>query len=596
MQEVKTVLDVFRGASSRGSRVAMKKQDGSGTWQPITSAQLYGLVRKLAESLSAWGVAAGDRVALISENRWEWQVTDFAILALGAADVPIYPTLTVEQFNYMLNDSGAKVAIVSSKVLYEKVIAAGDVPSLEHVVVMDEGVFPNAVSFASLVQGSEVFEQPDTDFDAKVKAVTPEQMATLIYTSGTTGEPKGVVLSHGNLASNLTYSTAPFHFSDKDSGVSYLPLSHVTARALDYALLIAGACVSYCPKFDKLTDALKALHPTVFVGVPRVYEKIRQAVEGKASKSKISSSVLKWAIGTGHAHRAETLSGKEPGGLGWTIANKLVFSKLREAFGGCVHTFIAGGAPLGEDTAGWFADAGIRVFEGYGLTETSPVIGLNNPEGHRMCTVGKPLSNLELRFASDGELEVRGPSVFKQYWGKEKETKEAYTEDGFFKTGDIGKLDQDGFLMITDRKKELLKTSGGKFIAPQPIENKLKANRMISNAALVGDKHKYVSVLLSPNLGALKEWAGQQGVSSGNNEEMVRDPKVVGMYQKIVDEVNGSLAHHESIKRIAVVAEEWSVEEGELTPSMKIKRRVLDEKYSKQIGEFYADEATSRGE
>jgi long-chain acyl-CoA synthetase len=428
-----------------------------------------------------------------------------------------------------------------------------------------------------------------------MKTTRPEDLATIIYTSGTTGEPKGVMLTHGNLASNVNLSTGSLGLSDKDVCISFLPLSHVTARHLDYALLCHGTKLAYCAKFDQLPAAMKIVQPTIFVAVPRVYEKIRQAVEGKSAASPVKLKILQWALGVGRGHRAETLVGKEPGGLSWKLAKKLVFSKIAEAFGGRVKTFISGGAPLGMDTAGWFADAGIRIFEGYGLTETSPVIALNYPSAHRIGTVGKPLENIQCRFAEDGELEVKAPSVFVGYWNKEKETREAFTDDGWFKTGDIGNIDSDGFLSITDRKKELLKTSGGKLIAPQPIENKLKANTLVGQAAMVGDKHKFACVLISPNFAALEGWAHSQGVNTGDHSALVKDPRVVKAYQEIVDKVNGGLAHFESIKRVCVVADEWSVEDGTMTPSMKLKRRVVAEKYSKEIADFYADEATSKG-
>jgi len=333
--------------------------------------------------------------------------------------------------------------------------------------------------------------------------------------------------------------------------------------------------------------------PTVFVAVPRVYEKIRQAVEGKSAASPVKLKILNWALGVGKKHRAEILDGKTPGGMSWKLANKLVFGKIREAFGGAAHVFISGGAPLGMDSAGWFADVGIRIFEGYGLTETSPVIALNYPNAHRMGTVGKALPNVECRFAEDGELEVRGPSIFKGYWKKEKESAEAFTPDGWFKTGDIANIDKDGFLSITDRKKELLKTSGGKLIAPQPIENKLKANVLVAHAALVGDKHKFACVLISPNFVALEGWAKGQGIATGDKVALVKDAKVVKAYQEIVDKVNIGLANYESMKRVTVVPEEWTVEEGTLTPSLKLKRRVVEKRYANEIDAFYADEATA---
>jgi long-chain acyl-CoA synthetase len=593
---LKTVNDVLARVTGRGGAVVMQGQDGPGTWSPITADALYGRVRALADVLLGWGVAKGDRVAILSENRWEWAVTDFAALAIGAVDVPLYPTLTVEQVGYMLRDSGAKVAVVSSAEQFAKVTelaGAGGLPALEHVVVMDTGEFAGAETFARLMAGAVEKQALDQAFDARAAAVTAEDVLTIIYTSGTTGESKGVVLTHGNMASNLNYSTTALGFTEADSCISFLPLSHVTARHLDYAMMIHGARVAYCAKFDQLPGAMKTVKPTVFVAVPRVYEKIRQAVEAKSAASPVKAGILKWAVGTGNKHRAETLAGKTPGGMAWGIAQKLVFAKIREAFGGSVGVFVSGGAPLGMDSAGWFADVGIRIFEGYGLTETSPVIAINSPEAHRIGTVGKALPNVECRFAADGELEVKGPSIFKGYWNKPKETAETFSEDGWFKTGDIGLIDGEGFLSITDRKKELLKTSGGKLIAPQPIENKLKSNTLVAQAALVGDKHKFVCVLLSPNFAALEAWAKGQGIATADHAALVNDAKVVALYEGIVKQVNATLASFEDIKRLKVVGEEWSVEGGELTPSMKLKRRVVEKTYAAEIGEFYKDEATS---
>jgi long-chain acyl-CoA synthetase len=593
MFDLSSVNDVFVRATGRGDQTVMLWQDANGEWKPITSNELYGRVRALAEVFRGWGVTKGDRVALLSENRWEWPVTDFATLAIGGVDVPLYPTLTPEQIGYMLRDSGAKVAVLSSRAQYDKLAAAGDLPDLEHVVVMDAGEYDNAESFPTLMLGAKEKEQRDAGFDALRSEAKPKDLATIIYTSGTTGEPKGVMLTHGNLASNVNFSTGELGLSERDSCISFLPLSHVTARHTDYALLCHGVRLAYCPKFDQLAVAMKAVKPTIFLAVPRVYEKIRQAVEAKSAASPVKLKILQWALGVGKKHRAETLEGKKPGSLSWKIADALVFSKIREAFGGRAEVFISGGAPLGMDSAGWFADVGIRIFEGYGLTETSPVIAVNHPEEHRIGTVGKALKNVECRFAEDGELEVKGPSVFVGYWKKEKETAEAFTSDGWFRTGDIGNIDKDGFLSITDRKKELLKTSGGKLIAPQPIENKLKANVLVGQAALVGDKHKFACVLISPNFAALEGWAKGQGVSTGDHAALVKDAKVVKAYQEIVDKVNMGLANFESMKRMSIVSEEWSVEDGTLTPSMKLKRRVVEQKYAKEIGEFYSDEATA---
>jgi long-chain acyl-CoA synthetase len=608
MVDVKTINDAFLQIGGRGDKRVWRWMDpnagGVGEWKPISSAKVYGRVRALAARLAEWGVGKGDRVALLSENRWEWPVTDFAVLALGAVDVPLYTTLTAEQVGYMLRDCGAKVVMVSSWEQVEKVRAAGELPALEHIVVMDKGVMDKPTSqnqdvghpvswMGELLEGATAMQGRDAEFDARVREVQPEDLATIIYTSGTTGEPKGVMLTHGNMASNLCYSSREFDFSEQDCCISFLPLSHVTARHLDYVLMLEHVTLAHCPHFNQITVAMKQVRPTVLVAVPRVYEKIRQAVEGKSHG--VKKAILNWSLSVGKKHRDETLAGKQPGGLLWKLAEKLVFSKIRAAFGGQVWLFVSGGAPLGMDNAEWFADVGILIFEGYGLTETSPLIALDTPKRHRIGTVGAVLPNVEARFAPDGELEVRGPSVFHGYWQKPNETAEAFTEDGWFRTGDIGKIDADGFLAITDRKKEMLKTSGGKMIAPQPIEGKLKARLLVGNAALVGDKHKFACVLISPNFAILESWARVKGVSypAGDRKALVRVPQVVARYQRIVDELNATLAPYQTIKRIAVVPDEWTVEGDELTPSMKLKRRVVEQKYAAQIAEFYKDEATA---
>lgn len=590
---LRTVNDVLRHATGRGQRTVMQWQTPDGSWRPISSDELYGNVRALAEVFQAWGVQKGDRIALLSENRWEWAVVDLAALAIGAVDVPLYGTLTAEQVGYALRDSGAKVMVVSTKEQYDKVTQAGACPELQHVVIMDDVVCDGAERLPRLLEGAPAKQERSPTFDEGLLAVGPEDLATIIYTSGTTGEPKGVMLTHGNLASNVSVSTDGLGFSEKDSSISFLPLSHVTARHVDYALMCHGATLAYCARFDLLPQAMKEVKPTIFVGVPRVYEKVRHSAETKVEGSALRSRLFRGALTSGRKHRSETLRGVEPKAFGWQLFNKLVFGKIRDGFGGRVHTFISGGAPLGMDTAAWFADAGIRIFEGYGLTETSPVISINVPSAHKIGTVGKPIKNVECRFAGDGELEVRGPSIFAGYWNKDQETRSSFSADGWFKTGDIGNLDAAGYLAITDRKKELLKTSGGKLIAPQPIENQLKANMLVAQAAVVGDKHKFAAVLISPNFEALTRWASANKLNAASRSDLVKDARVQKLYQEIVDGVNARLAPYESMKRMRVIADEWTIEDGELTPSMKLKRRVVETKYAKEINAFYADEAGS---
>ena len=610
-----TINDLFCRVAEAGNPRAILWQDEFGNWQHLSSDQIYHRVRTLAEAFLSWGAKKGDRIALIGENRWEWAITDFAILAIGAVNVPIYPTLTGEQIAVLLADAGCRIAIVSTRQQFEKLNAVRSQTQLERIVMMDRtppaggnlpagsnlpagGYVPEgAISFAKILGGADdAGSYRDPVFDALMRSVEPDDLASLIYTSGTTGEPKGVMLTHGNIAANQNVAAAEFSFGPTDACISFLPLSHITARALDYVMYGHDAQVVYCSNFDKLPQSMKEVRPTVFVGVPRVYEKIRQAVEQKAAASPFKKRLLAWALGLGARHGDTIYDGRQPSAFGWKIANKLVYSKVREAFGGRVRIWVSGGAPLGIDTAKWFAGAGIAVWEGYGLTETSPVIALNNPVVHRMGAVGKPLPNVELKFAEDGELLVRGPSIFVGYWNKPAANAESFDADGWFRTGDIGHLDSDGFLYITDRKKELLKTSGGKLVAPQPIENKLKNSVMVAQVALVGDRHKFVSALILPNFAALENWARHAGLESPDRRSLVADTKVQALYAEIVREVNSGLANFETIKRFRLVSDEWSQDSGELTPSMKLKRRVISAKYASVIDELYADEATARAE
>jgi long-chain acyl-CoA synthetase len=594
---ISTVNDLFSRVAAAGNPRALLWQDAQGRWQPLSSEQIYQRVRALARAFLNWGARKGDRIALVSENRWEWAITDFAILAIGAVDVPVYPTLTGPQIAALLLDAGCRIAVVSTMQQFEKLDSIRETAGLKHIILMDAPAPAGAVAMSDLLAGADqAGDSRDAEFDARVGSVRASDLATLIYTSGTTGEPKGVALTHGNIASNQNYAAAEFNFSPADACISFLPLSHITARALDYVMYNHGAQVAYCTQFDKLPEAMRQVRPTVIVGVPRVFEKIRQAVEGKAALSPVKKRLLARAVRVGAKHAETVYDGRRPFSPRWKLADKLVYSKVREAFGGRVHTFICGGAPLGIDTARWFASAGIALYEGYGLTETSPVIALNTPAAHRMGSVGKPLPNVELKIAEDGELLARGPSVFSGYWNKPAANADCFDSEGWFRTGDIAHLDTDGFLYITDRKKELLKTSGGKLVAPQPIENKLKAHVMVAQAALVGDKHKFVSALIAPNFAALEAWAAEQGVERDSRHQLVRHERVTELYAEIVREANSGLANFESIKRFRLVAEEWTQESGELTPSMKLKRRVIADRYAAVISSLYEDEATARGE
>jgi long-chain acyl-CoA synthetase len=595
---IRTLNDLFLRVAAAANPRAILWQNASSAWQPISSDQIYQRVRAIAEALSECGVQKGDRVAIIAENRWEWAITDFAILAIGAVDVPIYPTLTGEQIAELLQDSGCRIGFVSTRKQFDKLEAVRAQTPLERIVIMDSADPPaGSIPFAELIAGAdERGNFRDPEFEGMARSVEPADLATLIYTSGTTGEPKGVMLTHGNIAENQNTCAREFAFGPEDACISFLPLSHITARALDYIMYGRGAQIIYCPQFDRLPYAMREVRPTVFVGVPRVYEKIRQEVERRASISPINKKLLSIAVKMGATHVDTIYGGKKPASLLWKLANKLVYSKVKEAFGGRVRTLISGGAPLGIDTARWFASVGIAVWEGYGLTETSPVIALNSQPNHRLGSVGRAVPNVELKFAADGELLVRGPFIFEGYWNKPAANAEVFDAEGWFHTGDIAHLDNDGFLYITDRKKELLKTSGGKLVAPQPIENKFKTNILVGHVALIGDKHKFVSALISPNFPVLDQWARNHGMEGATHATLVADKGVHELYADIVREVNAGLANFETIKRFRLVPDEWSQDSGELTPSMKLKRRVIMERYAAVVSEIYADEATARAE
>jgi len=575
---------------NRRERVMLQKR-ASG-WVPISSAEIYRNVVGVARALESWGIDHGDRVAILSENRPEWTITDFAALALGSVTVPIYSTQTADQTSYILNDSGARVIAVSTKSQLEKILAIQRHTALERIIVMDAVETAHAVPMSQLMLPGPPGLDPeigDAPFDARSRAILPDDLATIIYTSGTTGTPKGVMLTHGNMASNIASSMEGFGFGTKDEvSVSFLPLSHVTARHVDFALLYRGVALAYCPDIARLPQVLTEVRPNIFIAVPRVYEKIRQQVILKTSGFP-KSAIYRWALAVGRDHRAETLAGISPAAISWKmrIADRLVFSKVRSGMGGEAEEFISGGAPLGRELAEWYADIGIPIHEGYGLTETSPVIAVNTPRFHKLGTVGKPLPNVEVRIASDGEVLVRGPSIFKGYWNRPDETRAAFV-DGWFKTGDIGQLDADGFLSITDRKKDLIKTSGGKFIAPQPIENSLKLNSLIGTAVVLGDRRKFPALLIAPHFPVLEDWARANQVPFATREELVANPKVQALYEGIVEEMNQNLARFERLKRVLLVPEEFSAADGTMTHTFKVRRRGIEERYRTQIEDMYA--------
>jgi long-chain acyl-CoA synthetase len=599
-----TLNDIFFAATERNlDRVMLSR--ASGKWLPISSSDLRRNVAGSVRALQDWGVRKGDRVAILSENRPEWSTADFAILLLGAVTVPVYSTLTPEQTAYTLRDSGASVAFVSTELQFRKIQTILPQTQVQRVVVMDQIQIPTDLSAndlsandlpANCVLMAEFMTQGPAALDAQTesfaRSIEPDDLATIIYTSGTTGNSKGVMLTHGNMASNINCSLLGFEMRPGLTSISFLPLSHVTARHVDLAMLYHGVTLAYCPFMENLIETLLEVRPTECISVPRVYEKVHAKTEMSASGFP-KHAIYRWALSVGRANKPAILAGKTPTSLSWKLANKLVFSKIRAGMGGNVQTFISGGAPLGRELAEWYAAVGIRIHEGYGLTETSPVIAVNTPINHRIGTVGKILPNLEVRIAPDGEILVRGPSVFKGYWNRPEETMNAF-EDGWFKTGDIGHIDADGYLSVTDRKKELIKTSGGKFIAPQPIENSLKLYPLVGTAVVIGDKRKFAFVIISPNFQLLEELARTNNVTFSSRAELVANPRIQVLYQGFVEDVNKNLARFEKLKRVLLVPDEFTADNGALTPTLKLRRRVIEDRYRKQIDEVYAQaEATT---
>ncbi|MBV8053072.1 MAG: long-chain fatty acid--CoA ligase [Acidobacteriaceae bacterium] len=581
---LETINDIFFAIADRDDRVVMMHRQAI-QWVSISAGEFYHNVVGVARALQEWGIRKGDRVAILSENRPEWAISDFACLLIGAVVVPVYTTLTDEQAAYILKDSGARVIFLSTEKQLQKISNVRHQASVEKIVVMDAVETAHAFHMQRLMRDGP--QQRDAKFDTVARKTAPDDLATIIYTSGTTGIPKGAMLTHRNIASNIGAWLPTLGFHPGHISLSFLPLSHVTARNVDLGLLYRGVTLAYVSFFDQLPKALLEVRPTIFVAVPRVYEKIHAQVDVKAS-SFPAKQIYRWSKVVGRKHRQEIEVGETPKSLAWGLANRMVYSKVRAGMGGRAEIFVSGGAPLGRALAEWFADMGIRIHEGYGLTETSPVIAVNTPSAHKLGTVGKPLSNVEVRIAEDGEILVRGPSVFKGYWKKPEETNNVFSGD-WFKTGDIGHIDSEGFLAVTDRKKDLIKTSGGKFIAPQPLENSLKHNALVAEAVVLGDKRKFPAVLIAPYFPLLEDWARTNHVAFSSREELVAQPRIRELYEGIVADVNRDLARFEQLKKVVLVPDEFSAENGTLTASMKLRRRVVEERYREKIEAMYEE-------
>ena len=587
-------VDTFR----KPDHLRVKKD---GAWREISSDAYRQAVEELSMALRGLGIEPGDRVAILSENRPEWAYADLATLCAAAADVPVYPTLTAEQLLYILKDSGTKVLFVSNEEQARKALSVrAEAPDLRHVILMDATPLPDTLAFADvLARGRESLARDPKAVRERAASVGPHDLATIIYTSGTTGEPKGVMLSHDNIVSNVNASDEVIpDLSGPDSVLSFLPLCHIFERMAGHCLMLKyGVSISYAESIDKVPANLMEVKPTVMLAVPRLFDKIYARVhEGVAAAPPLRRKIFGWAMGVGRRALSYRLSRTSPGGLlglKLGLADKLVFSKIRARTGGRLRIVVSGGAPLSPEIGTFFAAIGLPIQEGYGLTETSPVIAANRPKAIRVGTVGRPLPGVEVRIADDGEILTRGRHVMKGYFGKPEATADAIDKDGWFHTGDIGVLSADGYLSITDRKKDIIVTSGGKNLAPQPIENHIKTHPMVAEIVVIGDKRHFPTALVVPRFESLEKWAQENGLPTGNREELVASPKVVAEYERVIKEMTPHLAPFEKIKKIALLSREFSLEAGELTPKLNVKRRVIEQRYKEIIDRLYQGESAA---
>jgi long-chain acyl-CoA synthetase len=568
-------------------------------WKLISSEELLRRVAGLSTAFVELGVKPGDRVGLFAANRPEWHTADFAITGAGGVTVPIYFNESPERITYILKHCGAKFVFAAGAPQMHKLQAIrAQLPDLQQVVLADVGpdLPADCLRYETLISaagGADV-----AAYRMRASQVLPGQLASIIYTSGTTGEPKGVMLTHTNFCSNVTDSCANVKFESKnDVAISFLPLAHVYGRTLDYVHLFHGITIAYVEAVEQVAQALLEIHPTLLGAVPRVFEKIYvRVVEQGSQRTGLQRKIFDWAMRVA-SRSALWRSGEESAGLrvkfAWWLADKLVYSKIRTGTGGKLRLVFSGGAPLAKEFAEFFWAVGVPIYQGYGLTETSPVLTSNYPD-NRMGSAGKPIPNVELRIAEDGEILAKGPCVMQGYYKSPESTREVLTADGWFSTGDIGYLDKDNYLFITDRKKDLIKTAAGKFVAPQPIENALKTSPYILNAMVVGDKRKFISALIVPNPATVAAKAAEHGIKFSSNEEIAAHPWVRSLIESEVKRLTANLAQYESIKRFALLPEDFTFHNGSLTFTLKLRRRVVEQQFHDVIEQLYADVAEPR--
>ena len=597
--ELSTLADLPFHVLGRHPKPLLIGQCRQGVITGESTRDWFDRMRDLSLGLGSLGVAAGDRVAIMSESRPEWLLADFAILTLGAVTVPVYSTLTAQQARYIVHDAGARVAIVSTRDQLEKLQSVRhQLPSLEAILVFEAG----EQTTASVLGLDQVIARGHArmmgewgiarTFRDQARAIRPEQLATIIYTSGTTGEPKGVMLSHRNLISNLVAGHAIVPVGDEDVSLSFLPLSHSFERLVSYVYLANGVTVIFAESMETIGRDLTAVRPTVMTGVPRVYEKfMARIVDRGLALPQPRRTLFRWGVNVANAKARAESTGRKGGsilGLEVRLADRLVFSKIRASVGGRLRCLVSGSAPLPANVAEFFYGIGLPITEGYGLTETSPIVTANPMNAPRLGTVGTPIPGVEVRIADDGEILARGPNVMMGYYNKPEATADVL-RDGWFHTGDVGTLDRDGYLRITDRKKDLLVTSGGKKVAPQPIEAVLRRSPLIAEAVLLGDRRRFVAALIVPDFAALERRLQDLGRPPGGRDDLIVRADVLALYDEIVEALNRELSQFERIKKIRLLPREFTIESGELTPTMKVKRKAVEDNWRTAIDEVYRE-------
>ncbi len=571
----------------------MVKKDGE--WTKISTEEVGTAVRRLSLGLQALGLGPGDRMAILSENRPEWVMADFAALLAGAVTVPVYTSLPPDQVGYILADAGVKVVVCSDLDLWGKVEAVrGGLPALERIVVVEGDPPAGTHALSDVVEmGRRLDGEEPGRFERAAGAVRPGDMASIIYTSGTTGLPKGVMLSHANFTSNVVSLTEAIDFRAADTALSFLPLSHVFERTATFFLFHVGATIAYAESIETVASNMVEVRPTIVVSVPRLFEKIYSRIMDQVmAGSRLKRAIFVWALATGKKHVRLRIAGERvPAHLAFKrgLARRLVFSKITARTGGRIRYFICGGAPISSDIVEFFLAIGLLVLPGYGLTETSPVLSANTPPDRiRFGTVGKALPRVEIRIAGDGEILARGPNIMMGYYKNEADTREVL-RDGWLHTGDIGRFDEDGFLIITDRKKDIIVTSGGKNVAPQPIESLIQSSPYISGAVVVGSSRRFISALVVPDFEKLEVLARGRGWGFADRAALCRLPEAAAFLLEEVNRMTPGLASYERVKRIAVLDRDFDIGAGEVTPTLKVRRTIVERKYADVIEALYGE-------